>query len=306
MCQSLVTNIARRTRLVFCIAIAVLVNVACTEADSSTATSNAAKADNGGWRQPDPDNLLYMTLDSGTVVIELAPTFAAMSVANIRTLVEERYFDGLTIVRSQDNYVVQWADPAEEDDDAKSLGTAAVTIEPEFQRALEGIQLRRVDSRDAYADVVGFADGFPAAADSQHVWLAHCYGMLGVARGGELDSGNGTSLYVVTGHAPRHLDRNITIAGRVIYGIEHLSVLPRGSGPLGFYASPEEYADIVSIRMGSETSNIDRIKLEIMRTDSAAFSDYVKARTFREEEWFVEPTGRIELCNLNPPVRLVD
>jgi peptidylprolyl isomerase len=43
-----------------------------------------------------------------------------------------------------------------------------------------------------------------------------------------------------------------------------------------------------------------------MRTDTDAFSDFVTSRTFRNEEWFVEPTGRIELCNIIPPVRNIN
>ena len=146
-------------------------------------------------------------------------------------------------------------------------------------------------------------DGFPAASDGKHVWLTHCYGMVGVARGNEPDSGNGSSLYVVTGHAPRHLDRNITLVGRVISGIENLTTLPRGKAAMGFYESVAETTPIIRVRLGDEVADEDRLKIEIMRTDSSEFSDYVKSRTTRTEEWFVAPTGRIEICNVNPPVR---
>jgi hypothetical protein len=44
--------------------------------------------------------------------------------------------------------------------------------------------------------------------------------------------------------------------------------------------------------------------IEIMRTDTEAFADYVLSRTYRNDEWFVEPTGRIEHCNINPPLRI--
>jgi hypothetical protein len=47
------------------------------------------------WRRPDPENLLVMHLPSGRVVMELDPAYAPLHVANIRTLVRERYFDGL-------------------------------------------------------------------------------------------------------------------------------------------------------------------------------------------------------------------
>jgi len=258
------------------------------------------------WRRPDPANLLYMRLASGTVIMELAPAFAPQGIANIKTLTEEEYFDGLAIIRSQDNYVVQWADPAEEEESAKSLGSARETVAAEFERPLDGIDVVTISSRDAYADIVGFSEGFPVGSDGTKAWLAHCYGMVGVARGNASNSGNGTSLYVVTGHAPRHLDRNVTLVGRVISGIEHLTVLPRGAGTMGFYESMQEATPVTSVRLGSDVAPENRAKIQIMRTDTEAFANYVMSRTYRREEWFVEPTGRIEICNINPPVRLLN
>ena len=265
-----------------------------------------AALEESDWRRPDPANLLYMRLPQGEVVMELAPGFAPKNVANIKTLVQEKYFDHLAVIRSQDNYVAQWGDPAGEEDEARPLGSASLTVEPEFSRATDGLDITTIDSRDAYADIVGFAQGFPVGSDGERAWLTHCYGMVGVARGNELDSGNGSSLYVITGHAPRHLDRNITLAGRVLSGIEHLATLPRGTGPLGFYETADELTPIISIRMGDDVAEDDRANIEIMRTDTAAFADYVKSRTYRHEEWFVDPTGRIEICNINPPVRVSD
>ncbi len=256
------------------------------------------------WRSPEPGNLIYMQLPQGVVVMELAPGFAPKNVANLKTLVRERYFDGLAIIRSQDNYVVQWGDPAEDEEKARSIGSASATAAAEFFLAADETEISAIDSRDAYADIVGFADGFPAGSDGERSWLTHCYGMVGVARGSELDSGNGSSLYVITGHAPRHLDRNITLAGRVISGIEQLTTLARGTGPLGFYETAAEQTPIVSLRMGDDVAAEDQWDIEILRTDTAAFADYVKSRTFRHEEWFVDPTGRIDICNINPPVRV--
>ncbi|NNF17425.1 MAG: peptidylprolyl isomerase, partial [Gammaproteobacteria bacterium] len=169
-----------------------------------------------------------------------------------------------------------------------------------------GLAITPIESRDAYAEQVGFSSGFPVASDGTRAWLTHCYGMVGVGRGMEPNTGNGSSLYVVTGHAPRHLDRNITLVGRVLHGIENLTVLPRGTGPLGFYENVEQQVPVKGIRLGSDADVKDPITLEVMRTDSAAFGAYVTGRTHRNEDWFVDPTGRIELCNLRPPVRQVD
>ena len=294
----------RLSQCLLTLVIASLATTACTDEPSTTAQVMESLQDSD-WRRPDPANLMYMQMPDGMVVMELAADFAPDNVANIRTLAHERYFDDLAVIRSQDNYVVQWADPAEEDD-TKPLGSAADTVPPEFQRSSADIDIKAIDSRDAYAEIVGFTDGFPAGSNGEQAWLTHCYGMVGVARGNETDSGNGSSLYVITGHAPRHLDRNITLVGRVLRGIELLSVLPRGTGPLGFYETAAQYTPIVNVRMGDEVDESTRDHLEVMRTDTDAFSDFVTSRTFRNEEWFVEPTGRIELCNIIPPVRNID
>ncbi len=253
------------------------------------------------WRTPDPHNLMIMSLDSGDVVIELAPAFAPESVKNLRTLVNAGYFDGLAIIRSQDNYVVQWGDPDAGTESERSIGDASETVTAEFSRPFQGLEFSAIESRDAYADSVGFVDGFPTAHDGKQAWLTHCYAMVGVARGNDADSGNGTSLYVITGHAPRHLDRNITLIGRVLVGMEQLSVLPRGPGPMGFYEDRSTTTPILKVQMGNEVDKPPAI--EVIDTNAAEFGKYVAERTTRSGEWFVEPVGRIELCNLHPAVR---
>lgn len=256
------------------------------------------------WRQPDPDNTLYLRLADGEVIIELAPNFAPAAVKNIKTFVKERFYDDLAVIRSQDNYVVQWGDPAADTQQARELGIAATSVPPEYFLPAGDVEFIAVDSRDAYADRVGFVDGFPAAGNDEEVWLTHCYGMLGVARGDKPDSGIGSSLYVVTGHAPRHLDRNIALVGRVLSGIENLTTLPRGTGALGFYESAAEQHSVVNIRLGSQLRESERRSIKVLRTDTAAFNNYALSRTFRNEDWFVEPTGRIEICNISPPVEI--
>ena len=275
-----------------------------TYADEALTTQRVLESTTvADWRTPDPSYLLYMQMADGKVIFELAPTFAPEHIANIRQLVTDRYFDGLPIIRSQDNYVVQWGDPAVGTDAAKKFGDAELQLEHEFYRKRAGLKIVELDSNDAYADGVGFVDGFPVASDTERAWLTHCYGMLGAGRDMAANSGNGAELYVVTGHAPRHLDRNVTLIGRVLMGIEHLSTLPRGTGDLGFYKTDKEYIRIKAIRFGDEIPAQDRLKIEVMRTDTETFELYVQARTFRLEEWFVDPAGRIELCNVSIPVR---
>jgi len=259
------------------------------------------------WRTLDPDRTLYLQLATGRVVIELAPGFAPAHVANIRTLAHEHYWDGLSINRSQDNFVVQWGDPAEDDAKRKSIGSAKPHLPAEFTRASAGVPFVRLPDADGWAPQVGFSEGFPAARDPKagRTWLAHCYGTVGAGRDTAADSSNGTELYVVDGQSPRQLDRNITVVGRVVQGMELLSVLPRGTGPLGFYEKPEQRVPIKSIRLASDVPVAERTNLELLRTDSATFKSLIEARRNRKDDWYKQPAGYIDVCSVPIPVRVV-
>ena len=196
------------------------------------------------WRPLDPENTLYLELATGRVVLEMAPAFAPLHVANVKALVREKYFDGLSINRAQDNYVVQWGDgDADDKDKRRPIRAAKATLPAEFDRGFAAdLPFTRSPDGDVYAPESGWSQGFPVARDlkSGRAWMIHCYGTLGAGRGNAADSGGGTELFVVIGHSPRHLDRNDTVFGRVVKGIEHLSTLPRGAGPLGFYEKAEQ------------------------------------------------------------------
>src|SRR3546814_4709708 len=96
--------------------------------------------------------------------------------------------------------------------------------------------------------------------------MAHCYGAVGAGRGMAADSSDGTELYVVDGQSPRQLDRNITLVGRVVDGMELLSVLPRGTGPLGFYEDATQRVPIEA-RSEEHTSELQ----SLMRISYAVF-----------------------------------
>ena len=256
------------------------------------------------WRPLDPEHTLYMDLPGGRVVIELAPAFAPAHDANIRALVRERYFDGLAMLRSHDNYVAQWGDPDEKN--PRAFKTAKAKLPGEFTVPMSNDkQFTLLPDRDGYAAQVGHSNGFPSARDPKtgRAWLAHCYGMVGVGRDVDSDSANGSSLYAVTGHAPRHLDRNITVVGRVVSGMPLLSSLPRGTGALGFYEQAEQRMPIQSVRLAADVPEAERVKLEVMRTDSASFKAVAEAQRNRGGPWTKVPAGHVELCNVTIPVR---
>ena len=254
------------------------------------------------WRELDPQNTIYVELPAGRIVIELAPLYAPNTVANIKTLIHESYFDGLSVMRAQDDYVAQWGDPTEK----KEIKTAKKTVKAEFDVPITNdIPFTVLPDLDTYAPQTGYSNSMPAARDPRtgRTWLTHCYGMVGVGRDNNPDSGAGTDLYVVIGHAPRHLDRNVTLVGRVMQGIELLSTLPRGTGQLGFYEKPEQMVPIKTIRLAADVPEAQRSRLEILRTDTPTFQSVVDAARFRGGDWFKNSPDRVEVCNVPVPVR---
>jgi peptidylprolyl isomerase len=246
------------------------------------------------WHRLDPAELMVMELKNGRVVIALAPGFAPRTVANIQKLVRDGYFSkGAAIIRSQDNYVVQWA----RDPEPKSTGGWA-----EFERDVSP-GFHALKDPDTYAPQAGFDGDFPAASDGRREWLVHCYGMVGAGRDLAPATGDGAELYAVTGQAPRHLDRNITMVGRVVQGMELLSSLPRGSAPMGFYAKPAQHVTILSVAMANALPPNAQPRLEALTTASNSFAAYAEARRNRGGPFFVRPAGRVDVCNIPLPVR---
>jgi peptidylprolyl isomerase len=257
------------------------------------------------WRRPDPDHTLYLELPAGRVVIELAPRFAPAHVANIEALARAKFFDGLPVGRVQDNYVAQWGDI----DEVRPADAAPRKLPDETAIAWSrSLPIVKLPDADGYAPATGWLDGFPVGIEGRpdgQVWMTHCYGIVGVARGDWPDTGSGTELYAVIGQAPRHLDRNIVLVGRVLRGMELLSSLPRGNGTLGFYGDDEKSKRTIirQARLASDLPEAERTGIEILRTDTPLFGRYVEARRNRREPWFVRPAGHIDVCNLPIPVR---
>lgn len=262
------------------------------------------------WRPLDPNDTLYMDLPQGRVVIELASDYAPLHARNIRTLAHEHYWDGLAILRVQDGFVTQWGDPAAEaehpDHPPRALGKAKATIAPEFERDIaSNLPFTKLPDGDVYAPEVGFSHGFPVARDpkSGKTWLVHCYGTVGAGRDNAPDSGPGTELYAVIGQAPRQLDRNIALVGRVVQGMQYLSALPRGNGPMGFYKNPAHQTKILRVRLASDVPPSERMHLEVLRTDTPTFEALVESRRNRSDAWYLYKAGKIDICNVPLPVR---
>lgn len=280
------------------------------------------------WREIAANDLLVMTLapDSAgkprQVVIQLMPApFSQGWVGNIRKLAAAHWWDGTTVYRVVDNWVTQWGDGEDDPAKAKPLPGGMRTVpESEYAVALPAsrfVPLAAATAKgrgeavakasDAYADTAGYYEGWPVASDGSTAWPTHCYGAVGVARDLSPDTGSGAELYTVIGEAPRQLDRNIAVVGRVIEGIDNLSALPRGHGDHGVYEGDEVKlkVPIVSVRLASELPEGERPRFEYLSTESDSFSRYVAISANRSDSFYKVPAGGIALCNLKVPLRRV-
>ena len=307
-----------------------------TRPDPASPSSIVAAAPAGDWVTIAADDLLVMELAPDAagrprrVVIQLMPVpFSQGWVANIRVLARTHWWDGLSVNRVQDNYVAQWGDADGESAHPKPLpaGLRTMTeggytslLPPQAQGAIEEqtaareLLLRAGASdvepprsrRDPYATATWFWKGWPLGfTPPERAWPVHCYAMVGVGRNLSPDTGTGAELYAVIGHAPRHLDRNIALVGRVVEGIEFLSSLPRGTEALGFYKTAAERTQIWSVRLASELPVGEQPRLQYLSTESASFAAYANARANRHDAFFIWPAGGADVCNIPVPVRRV-
>ena len=264
-----------------------------------TPASVLAAAQPSDWAEIDPGALLVMDLArGGRVVIQLADGFAPVHVANIKALARAHWYDGLVMERVQDNYVVQWGDP----NGNKPLPPGVTQPTPqEYTRPAAGAPIAPLPYPDPYAGRVGLLGAFPVAESGGEAWLAHCYGMVGVGRNVNPDTGSGAELYAVIGQPPRHLDRNIALVGRVVDGMPLLAALPRGQGDLGFYANPADRIAI-RIRLASDLPPAERPRYRVLKTSSETFRRWIDVKANREDAFFLRPAHALDLCNAMPPV----
>ena len=293
-------------RITIALAIAATLQLGAAPPPKKLLTPNeiVAAAPAGAWRAISADDLLVLDLagNRGRVVVQLAPAFAPVHVANIRALARAGFWDGATVYRVQENYVVQWGN-----NDSEKPWPKGVTAKPpaEYTRPLKGLRITPLGSPDPYAPAAGFADGWPVAYSPRAGWasLAHCYASVGAGRDLSPDTGTGGELYAAIGHGPRQLDRVIAVVGRVVAGLEHMTILPRGTEALGFYKDKGQHVPIASIRLASALPAAERPVFEFMDTNSATFARYLKVRANRRDDFYIRPAGGVDLCNVQVPVR---
>jgi cyclophilin family peptidyl-prolyl cis-trans isomerase len=252
------------------------------------------------WRPiPDDELLVMMLAGNRTVVIRLAPGSAPQHVANVRRLAQARWWDGESVYRVQEGWVAQWGDATEK----KPLPANVVKVPAAEYDTAAFAPAQRLTRADAYSTASGItADGWPVATDGKASWVTHCYGTVGVARDSSPDTGSGSELFTPIGQAARRLDRNYTIVGRVIEGMQYLSALTRSDAPLGVYATAPERTPIVSVRLASDIPAAERPHFEYRAADNPRFAAMLDLKLHPKG---LVSLGGIDVCDVPLAARRV-
>jgi peptidylprolyl isomerase len=108
------------------------------------------------------------------------------------------------------------------------------------------------------------------------------------------------------GQAPRHLDQNMNVFARVIWGSENLNLLPRGEKASGGILSAQQRrGSILSARLGTELPVAQQLPLQQQLTNSVDFQQMLQRRRERADEFYqYKGNGKLDICYLGAPVRL--
>lgn len=254
--------------------------------------------DDGGWRTLDPAHTVYLQLPDGEVVIELAPGFAPKTVTQFKRLVADGFYDGLTFYRVINGFVAQAGDRS----DMTDADSAAPMLPAEFEREWsDELSWTSVQKPDLFAPETGFIDGFAAARDAEQgkVWLTHCPGVVAMARNNEPDTGS-TDFYIVIGQAPRYLDRNLTIFGRVVDGMDVVQRIVRGEvAANGMIPEGAPQTEILRAALGSDLPAAERAALQVQDTNGPGFHDVLQSRRVRGLPFFHhKPPEVLDVCQV--------
>ncbi|MCQ8888785.1 peptidylprolyl isomerase [Pseudoalteromonas carrageenovora] len=248
------------------------------------------------WQTVSTQNILKITLPTGSAYIKLNPELAPKHTAHIKELAREGFYKDTSVYRFVEGFVAQGGDSSGN----KKIQTANKTVPAEFY--LETTQPLKITELkgDGYAPVTGFLNGFAVAQNQTHTqtWQVHCNGVFAMARDNDINSAS-TEFFVTIGQGPRYLDKNITVFGRVLEGMEHFNRLQRTPTD-GVAFNP-----ITNVQVLADVKN-DKSVFKVMKTDSVSFKQLIDARKNRTEPWFVQSYNYVDVCAMPIPTKRID
>ena len=156
------------------------------------------------------ENFMILKLKQGNVIIKLFEDIAPNHVERFKKLAEEKKYDGVVFHRVIDGFMAQTGDVQFGNSNSDSF---------DLQKAGTG--------GSSYPDLKAEFSNLP-----------HERGTLSMARSSNPDSAN--SQFFICFEAASHLDRNYTVFGKVIKGMEFVDQIKRGEGSNGEVSNPDK------------------------------------------------------------------
>ena len=153
---------------------------------------------------------MILKLKDGDVKIELFEDVAPKHVKRIKTLANQGKYDGVVFHRVKNGFMAQTGDVQFGNSNSDSF---------DLRRAGTG--------GSSYPDLKAEFSNLP-----------HERGTLSMARSSNPDSAN--SQFFICFDAASHLDRNYTVFGKVINGMEFVDMIKRGEGSNGQVKDPDK------------------------------------------------------------------
>ncbi|MDB5458547.1 MAG: peptidylprolyl isomerase [Caulobacteraceae bacterium] len=224
------------------------------------------------FRTIDPENVLVIDTTKGRVFVEMVPEVAPQSVARIKELAREKFYDGLTFHRVVDAFMAQGGDP--KGDGSGGSTKPNVPGEFVFRRGPDTPYLR-VQAVGGLED--GFIKSLPVRTQNTGLmimtadgkvqgWGLWCPGVAGMARAGDPNSGN--SQFFLMRQFNEGLEHNYTPWGRVVAGLDVVRALKTGEPVV----DPDK---MTSVRVLADLPAASRPKVQVLDTASPAFQAQV-------------------------------
>jgi peptidylprolyl isomerase len=214
------------------------------------------------WRTPDPQNVVVIDTTKGRIILEMEPRLAPKTVAQVRELVREKFYDGRAFFRVLPNFMAQTGDPT----DTGTGGSSKPNLPPEFTFR-RGSDMPMVTIYKDGGQEQGFIGVMPIfsqtldlallTADNRvNAYGAFCPGVAGMARADTADSGN-SQFFLMRATTPA-LDQKYTPWARVIAGQDVVGAIKDGE-PV-----PPPQDKMTTVRLLADIPAAERPKIRVI------------------------------------------
>jgi peptidylprolyl isomerase len=254
------------------------------------------------WRTPNPENILYVDLEYGRIIIELYPDIAPNHVARIKELTRQNFYDYIAFHRVVEGFMNQTGDPRGDGTGGSDLPD--LVGEFTFRRSdLMPVSLTGSKQLGSKKIPVGFYKALPVATQPivqamftrdgmVSAYGLHCKGVTSMARSTEPNTAN--SQFFLMRDIADHLNAKYSIWGNTLIGHEYLTKIKVGSKSDNASFIP----DIMKkVRLASDVPDSERVNFQILKTNSIFFENYLS--NLKETEGSTP-----DVCDIRIPTRI--